>query len=540
LKSTRTVILATVVIALFLPFAAFGLLISSGATAPSLGTASPFAILAATGITNTGTTSITGSVGSYPTPSETGFGTVTINLPGINYPAGAPSTTQTDLGGAITTAEANTPTTIGTALDGQSPVPGVYRAGSTTFTLSGGVLTLNGQGNPASVWIFQAPAAIAGALTTTGGSVVLTDGADSCNVFWVTSTGGAIIGTGTTFVGTIMAYSSVTLGTGATLQGAALANTGDVTMAGNTISTTCITAPIIPTTTTTTHHIIIPIISRVCSTTTPPNTTSAYLTVNTQTTSGAPVQGLLILCNSENLQLTSTVYSPAIIALDSGTNHTIGVDDSACYVFAYWLGTGSTNRFMNVSITSNTTVTAVFRDVCVPTPAGYSTIGVGTYMTTAGNASLGLYATLWQNGKLLQSCYTTCAFTVPNGQSYQVVVNNYGNYYFEQWTDGVMSSSHAVTVGSNSSNIVLTAVYGFSLSLPTSQLWAVNEGLASGATCEVGTTYNNQSSALTTAQNIVIGSPDMACGTMIPVTYVQVLYQNVNSGGGWIVFWHNP
>ena len=111
---------------------------------------------------------------------------------------------------------------------------------------------------------------------------------------------------------------------------------------------------------------------------------------------------------------------------------------------------------------------------------------------------------------------------------------------FEQWTDGVMSSSHVVTVGSNSSNIVLTAVYGFSLSLPTSQIWAVNEGLKSGATCEVGNEYNNQSSTLTIAQNIAIGSPDMACGTMMPVAYVQVLYMNVNSGGGWVVFWHNP
>jgi hypothetical protein len=46
----------------------------------------------------------------------------------------------------------------------------------------------------------------------------------------------------------------------------------------------------------------------------------------------------------------------------------------------------------------------------------------------------------------------------------------------------------------------------------------------------------NQSSALTIAQKIIIGSPDLACGTLTPVTYVQVLYQNVNSGGGWIVF----
>ncbi|MHB8594977.1 MAG: ice-binding family protein, partial [Acidimicrobiales bacterium] len=354
LKSKRTVLLAVVAVSLMLPFTAFGLFISSGSTTPvvSLGTASPFAVLAYSGITNTGTTTITGNVGSYPTPSETGFGTVTIT--GTNYPAGAPSTTQTDLAGAITQAMGYSPTTILTALDGQTLVPGVYKAASTTFTLSGGVLTLNGNGNTSSVWIFQAPDAIAGALSTTGGSVVLTNGADSCHVFWVTSAGGATLGTGTTFVGTIMAYSSVTLAAGTTLNGAALANTGDVTMDSNTISNACVTAPVTSTSTTsttttsttstttqtTTTHTIVPIIARVCSTVTPPPTPLVYLTVDTVTTSGAPLPGILILCNSQNGQLTSTASSPAVFPLDTGTNHSIGVDDSACYVFAYWSDTG--------------------------------------------------------------------------------------------------------------------------------------------------------------------------------------------------------
>lgn len=266
-KIKRTVLLAAVTLTLILPFTGFGLLISSGSSPTvSLGTAAPFAVLAYSGITNTGTTTITGNVGSYPTASETGFGSVTII--GKNYPAGAPSTTQTDLAGAITQAMGYKPTTLLTALDGQTLVPGVYSSASTTFTLSkGGVLTLNGNGNPASVWIFQAPDAIAGALSTTGGSVVLTNGADSCNVFWVTSAGGATLGSSTTFVGTIMAYSSVTLATGTSLHGAALAHTGDVTMQSNTISNKCVTAPITSTTTSTSS-----------TTSTPTTTTSSSST----------------------------------------------------------------------------------------------------------------------------------------------------------------------------------------------------------------------------------------------------------------------
>ena len=558
LKSKRTVLLAVVTVSLVLPFTAFGLFISNGSSTPvSLGAAAPFAVLANTGITNTGTTTITGDTGTN-LASETGFVTVHF-ISGTDYGVGSGAVTsaETSLSAAIVQADGYTPIPIPTALDAQTLVAGVYNSASTAFTLSGGVLTLNGQNNPASVWIFQVPDAIAGALSTTGGTVFLENGAQACNVFWVTSAGGATLGTGTTFVGTIMASTSVTLAHGTTLNGAALASTGDVTMDTNTItvptcaatttSTTSTTTSTTSTTTqTTTTHTIVPIIARVCSTVTPPPTPLVYLTVNTTTTSGSSLPGILTLCNSQNGQLTSTANSPAIFPLDTGTNHSIGVDDSGCYVFAHWSDTGSTNRFRAVSITSNTTYTAVFTNVCVPTPAGDSTISIGTSIATAGNASLGLYATLWQNGNLLQSCYSTCKFIVPNGQTYQVVINNFGNYFFKQWTDGVLTSTHTVTLGAGSanSNIVLTAVIGFSLGLPSSQIWAVDEGLLGGATCDVSVggsaLYNNQSAALTIAQGTIIGSPDLACGTLMPITYVQVLYQNINSGGGWVVFWHNP
>jgi hypothetical protein len=148
-----------------------------GPTPVNLGTAAPFAVLAYSGITNTGATTITGNVGSYPTPSETGFGTVTIT--GTNYPAGAPATTQTDLAAAIVQADGYSPSTILTALDGQNLVSGVYTSATGTFLLSGGLLILNGNNDGSAVWIFQAPKATAGALSTTGGRVLLENGANS-------------------------------------------------------------------------------------------------------------------------------------------------------------------------------------------------------------------------------------------------------------------------------------------------------------------------------------------------------------------------
>jgi hypothetical protein len=455
---------------LSLAFLAMPVLHSSAVTpSVALGTAAPFAVLAYSGITNTGTTTITGDVGSYPTASETGFGTVTIT--GTNYPAGAPSTTQTDLAGAITQAMGYAPTPILAALDAQTLVAGVYASASGAFTLSGGVLTLNGEGDSSSVWIFQAPQAIAGALSTTGGSIVLENGADSCNVFWVTSAGGATIGTSTAFVGTIMAYSSVTLGTGSSLQGAALANTGDVTMQSNTISTACIMASITSSSTSSSTS------STTSSTSSTTSSTSSTTTASTSTTTTTPCVYLTVVSESENGTVLTGEYSdiwnsqaqtqPITACVPPNTTETVGVFDSGHNMFSHWLDTGSALRFRTFSISSNTTFTAVYTDTNVPTPPTDSIIAVST--VSSSNAAIpGLYVTLWQNGVLNQSCFSSCQFVVSNGQTYQVAVADWSSYVFNHWTSGSTDRFRTVVVGDTTSTIALVAVYGVTAGVPQS------------------------------------------------------------------------
>jgi hypothetical protein len=217
---------------------------AAAATSPvGLGTADSFAVLAGTGITNTGPTTITGDIGTFPTTSITGLTSLT--LLGTNH--AGDSVTQaakTDLTTAYTTAAGEGPTTaIAADLVGQTLKPGVYNSAS-AVGLSG-VLTLDAVGDPNAVWVFQAGSTL---ITASDSKIVMLNGAQACNVYWQVGSS-ATLGTNSTFTGTILALTSISLQTGATVEGRVLARNGAVTMDTNTITrSACSTATSTPTT----------------------------------------------------------------------------------------------------------------------------------------------------------------------------------------------------------------------------------------------------------------------------------------------------
>jgi hypothetical protein len=222
-------------------------------TTVNLGTASSFAILAYSEITDAGGAStITGNVGLSPT-TGTFIGLTTGQVGGTIYavdtsgPAGVAGnnpgllTTATGnlgLSGAYNDAFSRTPTTpsYGTtdkALDGLTLPSGVYNFGHAATANLTTTLTLDAGGDPNAVWIFQATSDL---VTGSGSKVVFLNGVGSpCNVFWVVGSS-ATLGTYTDFIGNIMAYASVGLDTGATLDGSALAENAAVTLDHNTIT----------------------------------------------------------------------------------------------------------------------------------------------------------------------------------------------------------------------------------------------------------------------------------------------------------------
>jgi hypothetical protein len=194
-----------------------------------LGTAESFAVLAGTGITNTGPTTITGDVGTYPTPAETGFGSVTLH--GTNHAGDAVTAdAKSDLVAAYNDAAGRTPSTdVPVELGGTTLFAGVYSHGTLGLT---GTLTLDAQGNPNAQFIFQAASTL---IAETNSRVRLINGVDPCRVVWQVGSS-ATFKVGTRFVGDVLALTSITAQTGATFEGRLLARNGAVTMDTNTIT----------------------------------------------------------------------------------------------------------------------------------------------------------------------------------------------------------------------------------------------------------------------------------------------------------------
>ena len=211
---------------------------SAGAigVAVPLGTASSYAVLAGQSVTNTGPSTINGDLGVSPGTAVSGFPPGTVN--GTIHSADANSLqAQSDLTTAYNNAAGQAPdASISGDLGGRTLTAGVYKAPSSIGLT--GTLTLDAQGDPNAVFIFQ----IGSTLTTASASrVLLVNGAQPCNVYWQVGSS-ATLGTASTFVGNILALTSITVTTNTTIDGRALARNGSVTLDSDTITReTCAT-----------------------------------------------------------------------------------------------------------------------------------------------------------------------------------------------------------------------------------------------------------------------------------------------------------
>jgi hypothetical protein len=202
--------------------------IAANAAPVNLATAQPFVVLGGAGVTNTGPSVLNGDLGVTPGTSLSGFGAPAVVNGATHANDAVAAQAQADLTTAYNVA-AGQPIApgnelTGVDLGGLTLSPGAY--GYSTSAQLTGQLTLDAHGDPNAQFVFV----IGSTLTTaSASSVVLTNGASPCNVFWKIGSS-ATFGSGTAFEGNVMALTSISLNSGVTVLGRALARNGEVTL----------------------------------------------------------------------------------------------------------------------------------------------------------------------------------------------------------------------------------------------------------------------------------------------------------------------
>jgi LPXTG-motif cell wall-anchored protein len=209
----------------------------------ALATAANYSVIGGQTVTNTGPSVLDKGIALAPGSAVTGFPPGIVNAPGTIQAANAVALQASsdltaayiDAAGRSTEFPATNPDLVGLTL-----APGVYSAASRAPLSLTGALVLDGQGLANPVFIFQTDSSL---VTSSGSTISLIGGASECNVFWQVGSS-ATLGTNSTFVGNIMALTSVAAQTGATIQGRAMARNGEVTLDSNVFtSTNCALSP---------------------------------------------------------------------------------------------------------------------------------------------------------------------------------------------------------------------------------------------------------------------------------------------------------
>jgi hypothetical protein len=212
---------------------------AQAATAVDLGSARGFAVLSGSGITiaATGGSTSWGDIGTQPDSAEppvetTGAENLTLEGTDLTGEAVMPDAKR-DLGAAYDTAVGEPPsdtTNYAEFTEGTRLVAGVYNATS-SMQLTGS-LTLDAEGDPDAVFIFQADSTL---VLASDVEVLLVGDAQACNVFWQVGSS-ATLGTGSHLAGTVLADTSITLTPGASVEGRLLARGGAVSLDENVLT----------------------------------------------------------------------------------------------------------------------------------------------------------------------------------------------------------------------------------------------------------------------------------------------------------------
>lgn len=205
--------------------------------------------------------------------------------------------------------------------------------------------------------------------------------------------------------------------------------------------------------------------------------TTSELTVNAiDRSSGSQINGYWTVLTQDG-NTVETGFTPASFTVDNGENYEVSTADYGQYVFDYWEETGSTARDRSISISSDTSITAVYRNVnesptTTPPPddeeeeqedndpaTSQSAITVRTVNAATDSEIFGYYTILYDASRaVVDSGFSPATFDVTAGQEYTVEVQDYGSYYFNYWQDDGSTSRDKTFEAADSAQILM-AVY---------------------------------------------------------------------------------
>ena len=374
-------------------------------TAVALGSNSAFAVVAGTTVTVTGAGTITGNIGIFP-GSAFVPGVPAVTVKGTVFAGGTVAAqAQADLTTAFNDAAGRqTPVIVAGNIGGQTLTPGLYKSTS-SLAISSGDLTLDAQGDANAVFIFQ----IASSFTMTSGrQVILAGGANAANIFWQVGSS-ATLGTTTVIHGTIMAAISISMLTGSTLDGRALAQSGAVSI--DTGGGSSATVPVA----------------------TPPTKPTVISTVPASAATGVPI-------GNKITATFSTAMDPATI---TATTFTLQQGATAVTGGVTYIGTTATfSPTINLSPLTNYT----------------GTITTGA-KDLAGNALASVYSWTFTTGATLDITPPTVTSTVPANLALGVAVGNPITAVFSKAMDPLTINASTITLRQGATTITGTVSY---------------------------------------------------------------------------------
>jgi len=189
------------------------------------------------------------------------------------------------------------------------------------------------------------------------------------------------------------------------------------------------------------------------STPSPMSSGNSQLVVRTIDSSGEMLGYFTVL--SQGGAAIDTGFSPSSFSLNDGQNYDIRVGNFGDLVFDHWQDSGSTLNERNISITSYTEITAVYRNLTDPLPSEKSELTVKT-ANSAGTEIFGYYTIIFQNGVQVDQGFSPLSFIVNNGETYQVAAYGYNEVTFDRWDNGSIEPLRNFSVESDA---IFTAFY---------------------------------------------------------------------------------